>query len=90
MHHGLWYFASWVLLFFGRLGIPLANTSNVGDEHVQMICPGLKLDEGLETLDLAGASVTTDEGVEYINCNFFLKHILISLPFEQDEDAPSI
>jgi hypothetical protein len=48
------------------------------DDHLKMLCPGLKLNKSLEKLNLLGAKAT-NEGVEHVvevaKHNYFLKDI---------------
>jgi hypothetical protein len=67
--------------------LSLANSSAVGDEHVKMLCPGLKLNKGLEILDLKSSKVT-DKGVEHLvevaKHNYFLKYVKLSQSWDDD------
>jgi hypothetical protein len=64
-----------------------AASESVNDEHVLNLCPGLSLNRGLETLNLACSNIT-DTGIGYlVQCmqdNAYLKQVVISQSWNFD------
>ena len=66
----------------------LGNDQKVGDVHVQRLCAGLALNQGLEILDLGGSGVT-NQGLDHIEValrnNYHLKNIRLNQPMNKED-----
>lgn len=72
--------------------IALGNDASIGNEHVLKLCPGIARNQGLETLDLCGATITNRAlpPLELaLRENFHLKVIRLRQPDKEDDQIIS-